>query len=278
MMDHADKNSLAAKRLLLIRPQRQDDQLLTMLENKGAEVTHYPVMSIQAVVESPQLEQKSPQLEKESPQLEKESPQPEPKSQKIKDQILELDNFHKAIVVSGNAAELSLEWIDKYWPMFPVGIDYFAVGERTAELLKQAGIDALHPRGRQNSEELLKLEPLQELDNQRIIIFRGVGGREILGETLIERGARVEYCELYKRVINSEQLALAQQQETDCLIAHSGELIQAMGEAGKAADTPVVVPSERVAAIARDLGYRQVFSAKNALPESMLAAVHKAFS
>ncbi|MDG1818671.1 MAG: uroporphyrinogen-III synthase [Porticoccaceae bacterium] len=271
MMDHADKNSLAAKRLLLIRPQRQDDQLLTMLENKGAEVTHYPVMSIQAVVESPQLEQKSPQLEKESPQ-------PEPKSQKIKDQILELDNFHKAIVVSGNAAELSLEWIDKYWPMFPVGIDYFAVGERTAELLKQAGIDALHPRGRQNSEELLKLEPLQELDNQRIIIFRGVGGREILGETLIERGARVEYCELYKRVINSEQLALAQQQETDCLIAHSGELIQAMGEAGKAADTPVVVPSERVAAIARDLGYRQVFSAKNALPESMLAAVHKAFS
>ena len=169
MTDHADKTSLAAKRILLIRPQRQDDQLIAMLEDNGAEVTHRPVMTIQAFAESQEQE-----------------------SQKIKDQILELDNFHKAIVVSGNAAELSLEWIDKYWPMLPVGIDYFAVGERTAELLKQGGIDALHPSGRQNSEELLKLEQLQELENQRIIIFRGVGGREILGETLIERGARVE--------------------------------------------------------------------------------------
>lgn len=261
MTDHADKTSLAAKRILLIRPQRQDDQLIAMLEDNGAEVTHRPVMTIRAVVESQEQE-----------------------SQKIKDQILELDNFHKAIVVSGNAAELSLEWIDKYWPMLPVGIDYFAVGERTAELLKQGGIDALHPSGRQNSEELLKLEQLQELENQRIIIFRGVGGREILGETLIERGARVEYCELYRRVIDTEQLALARQQQTDCLIAHSGELIEAMGErdeggeAGVTADTAVVVPSERVAAIARDLGYRQVFSAENALPKSMLAAVYKAIN
>jgi uroporphyrinogen-III synthase len=200
-------------------------------------------------------------------------------SQQIKSQILELDNFHKAIFVSGNAVELGLQWIDKYWPMLPVGIEYFAVGERTAALLKEADIDALHPAGRQNSEELLQLEQLQQLENQRVIIFRGVGGREILAETLTERGARVEYCELYRRLIDSQQLALAQQQSTDCLIAHSGELIQAMGEAEDTGfvDTAVVVPSERVAAIATALGYRRVISAENALPESMLAAVYKAF-
>lgn len=242
---------LADKQLLLIRPQRQEDQLLSMLENTGAQVTHIPVMNIESVGES----------------------------QQIKSQILELDNFHKAIFVSGNAAELGLQWVDKYWPMYPVGIEYFAVGERTAALLKEADIDALHPAGRQNSEELLQLEQLQQLENQRVIIFRGVGGREILAETLTARGARVEYCELYRRVIDSQQLALAQQQSTDCLIAHSGELIQAMGEAEDTgfANTAVVVPSERVAAVATALGYRRVISAENALPESMLAAVYKAF-
>jgi uroporphyrinogen-III synthase len=251
MTESSDKSSLAGKRLLLIRPQRQEDQLLSVLENTGADVTHIPVISIEPVVENHQ----------------------------IKTQILELDNFHKAIFVSGNAAELAIEWIDKYWPMLPVGVEYFAVGERTAALLKEADMDALHPSGRQNSEALLKLEQLQQLENQRVIIFRGVGGREILAETLIERGARVEYCELYQRVIDSQQLALAQQQESDCLVAHSGELIQAMGQAEDTlfADTAVVVPSERVAVIAAGLGYRRVISAENALPESMLAAVHRAF-
>lgn len=251
MAELCDTNSLAAKRILLIRPQRQEDQLLSMLENSGADVTHIPVMRIEPIVES----------------------------QQIKTRILEVDNFHKAIFVSGNAAELGIEWIDKFWPMLPVGIEYFAVGERTAALLKEADINALCPSGRQNSETLLQLTQLQELDNQRIIIFRGVGGREILAETLIERGARVEYCELYRRVIDTQQLALAQQQESDCLVAHSGELIQAMGEAESSlfADTALVVPSERVAAIATALGYRRVISAENALPESMLAAVRRAF-
>ncbi|MGB0450445.1 MAG: uroporphyrinogen-III synthase, partial [Porticoccaceae bacterium] len=162
MAELCDTNSLAAKRILLIRPQRQEDQLLSMLENSGADVTHIPVMRIEPIVES----------------------------QQIKTRILEVDNFHKAIFVSGNAAELGIEWIDKFWPMLPVGIEYFAVGERTAALLKEADINALCPSGRQNSETLLQLTQLQELDNQRIIIFRGVGGREILAETLTERGAR----------------------------------------------------------------------------------------
>ena len=247
-----EANSLAARQILLIRPQRQDDQLISMLEKAGAAVTHNPVMAIEPVEENPE----------------------------IKRQVLELDNFHKAIFVSGNGVELGLQWIDKYWPMLPVGIDYFAIGERTAALLQQAGIQALSPKGRQNSEELLQLPQLQQLENQRIIIFRGVGGREVLGSTLTERGARIEYCELYRRVIQPRQLAVARQQNADCLVAHSGELVTAMGEAANTvfADTPVVVPSDRVAVIASQLGYRKVISAENALPESMLAAVCKALS
>jgi uroporphyrinogen-III synthase len=127
----------------------------------------------------------------------------------------------------------------------------------------------------------LALTELQDLSGQRVIIFRGCGGREILGDTLIERGARVDYCELYKRVINPEQALLARQQlsQNDCLVAHSGELLTALGDVSgePGADTIVVVPSVRVAEIARELGYKNIVSAANALPESMLAAVAKAF-
>lgn len=242
-----------SQRILVIRPSRQVDQFIALLELTGAQLCHTPVMSIEPIVDG----------------------------QAIKNLILEVDNFDKAICVSGNAAELAIEWLDRYWPMMPVGIDFFAVGQQTADILGAADIAALSPRGRQNSEALLALTELQDLSGQRVIIFRGCGGREILGDTLIERGARVDYCELYKRVINPEQALLARQQlsQNDCLVAHSGELLTALGDVSgePGADTIVVVPSVRVAEIARELGYKNIVSAANALPESMLAAVAKAF-
>ncbi|MDG1495602.1 MAG: uroporphyrinogen-III synthase [Porticoccaceae bacterium] len=241
-----------SQRILVIRPSRQVDQFIALLEQAGAQICHTPVMTIEPLVDG----------------------------QEIKNLILEVDNFDKAICVSGNAAQLTLEWLDRYWPMMPVGIEFFAVGQQTAEILASADITALSPMGRQNSEALLALPELQVLSDQRVIIFRGCGGREILGDTLMERGARVDYCELYRRVINPEQAMLARQQlaQSDCLVAHSGELLQALGEqvGEPGAGTPVVVPSERVAEIARELGYQNIISAENALPESMFAAVEKA--
>ena len=73
-----------------------------------------------------------------------------------------------------NAAQLTLEWLDRYWPMMPVGIEFFAVGQQTAEILAGADITALSPMGRQNSEALLALPELQGLSDQRVIIFRGL--------------------------------------------------------------------------------------------------------
>lgn len=238
-----------SQRILVIRPSRQSDQFISLLEQACAEVIHTPVMSIEAIIDG----------------------------QSIKNLILEVDNFDKAIFVSGNAAELAIEWLDRYWPMLPLGIEYFAVGQQTANILAAADIAALVPSGRQNSEALLALSELQTLTDERVIIFRGCGGREILGDTLVERGARVDYCELYQRVISPQQVLLARQQllHSDCLVAHSGELLQALGDvAGEpGAETAVVVPSERVAAIADALGYKHIVSAENALPEAMLSAV-----
>ena len=72
--------------------------------------------------------------------------------------------------------------------MLPVGIEYFAVGERTAALLKEADIDALCPSGRQNSEELLQLEQLQQLKISELLFFAVLVGGKFSPETLTSEG------------------------------------------------------------------------------------------
>ncbi len=251
--DDSVNTALSRRSILLIRPVRHQDSLQDRLVDAGAQVSHIPVMSIV----------------------------PANDHQRIKDLIFELDNFSKAIVVSGNAAELAIDWLDKYWPMMPVGIDFFAIGQQTADILSRFDIQAKVAAGRQNSEALLALPELQDLTQQRVIIFRGCGGRELLADTLMARGARVDYCELYQRQIDAQQVQLAREQlyESECLVAHSGELITALGDVGatELADIPVVVPSDRVAEIAQKLGYKTVVSAENPLPEAMFDAIAGVF-
>ena len=100
------------------------------------------------------------------------------------------------------------------------------------------------------------------------------------------RGAEVEYCNLYQRVLNNGQKEsiLKELPTIDCMIAHSGELLESLGvwdDVEKFAEGnkfSVLVPSERVAEIAVKLGYSSVVVAKSALPEVMLTALDKIFS
>ena len=234
----------------MVRPLREQDAFLALLEQSEADVTYTPIMRIEPIVET----------------------------QSIENLILTLDQFDKAIFISANAAELGLEWVDEYWPMLPVGLELFAVGQQTGQIFSQYGYPVFCPQNQQNTEGLLELEQLQKLDGKAVVIFRGGGGRQTLGETLEQRGAKVSYCELYNRVIESGSLERARQQAktTGCLIAHSGELLQAMADPENLLG-PLVVPSNRVAAMAQDMGYQSIVVADNALPESMYRAVEGYF-
>lgn len=222
----------------------------------------------------------------------------EEKIRAIKNKILDFDLYRKAIFVSQNAVESGMQWLDEYWPQLPMGIDYFAVGATTAKKLADYGVHvtdlAVSGNGGMTSEDLLRAPGLQQVDGEKIIIFRGCGGRGHMAEELRQRGAQVDYCELYERrlpVQASEQLrnllhniceqsAAVKQQYL--LSLHSGESLENLCELlreGSAQQQqqlrslPLLVPSQRVEAAAQVAGFVHTICAENATDQAMTDAL-----
>ena len=111
-----------------------------------------------------------------------------------------LAQFDMAIFVSANAVERGLAAVRRFGT-WPGGLAVAAIGEATAQALRNSGIGpVISPAERHDSEALLGLAPLQVVKGQNVIVFRGEGGREHLKESLEARGAQVEYAECYRRV------------------------------------------------------------------------------
>jgi len=245
--------------VLITRPSNQSGEWQTALEAGGAKTRLAPMLEIEPV------EDKAGR-------------------QAIKDKILELDQYHSAIFVSQNAVTYACQWIDQYWPQLPVGINWLAVGGKTGELLQSEGFDAKAADRAMNSETLLELNCLKSLNLQKILIFRGCGGRPLLGQVLQERGASVDYCEMYHRVLPQEAKhrleSLEWSRDSEPLLsAHSGESLKNLRDCLPAASAqhwlaiPVLVPGGRVAEQAREAGFTRVISAENATTHSMLQAL-----
>ena len=76
-----------------------------------------------------------------------------------------------------------------------------AIGPVTAAELNTFGIkQVLTPCIRFDSEALLALPEMQNMQGKKVMLFRGIGGRDVLGDTLKSRGAQVTFAECYQRV------------------------------------------------------------------------------
>jgi uroporphyrinogen-III synthase len=107
-----------------------------------------------------------------------------------------LPEYDFAIFISANAVEYGAPDPGK-WPARLVA---FAPGPGTAEALAAVGIGGARiPATTFDSEGLLALPELSDLHGKRVLILRGDGGREHLGETLRARGAVVDYVACYRR-------------------------------------------------------------------------------
>jgi uroporphyrinogen-III synthase len=114
------------------------------------------------------------------------------------------------------------------------------------------------------SESLLAHPALQQVDNKHIVIFRGAGGRELLGDTLTTRGAQVAYAECYQRTLPHADPVTIEQHwaagEIDVVTATSVEgvnnLYELLSPQGKTLmrHCTIVVISQRMADACRALG------------------------
>lgn len=205
-------------------------------------------------------------------------------AQNIKNKILRLDEFNILIFVSQNAVQLGVSWVEQYWPQWPVQQTSIAVGVKTAALLRESVADALCPQGTMDSDAVLAMPCLQQVNGLKVLVFRGLGGLPRLGEALTARGAQVEYCELYQRTgvqLGDAQAKLVRERFVDTrsiVSIFSGETLQnlhlTLAQLGVApAQVTVLVPGERVAGLALELGFKRTVHAYNASEEVMLQAL-----
>lgn len=154
---------------------------------------------------------------------------------------------------------------------WPPGLQAYAVGEGTRAELERHGILARAPATGADSEALLALPELQRIAGMRAVIVCGEGGRELLGETLAQRGASVARAECYRRQLPQADpaplLANWAAGAIHAVTVSSSEglsnLARLLGDAGTARlrATPLFVPHPRVAEAARRAGVHEVLVA-----------------
>ena len=248
--------------VLVTRPQGQADALVSAIDGLGARASHYPVMRISALSDPERI-------------------------QRCKQPILALDEYQQVIFISTNAVYFGMEWIEQYWPQLPLGIKWYGIGKRTSEQLSAAAVPltntASSERGAMNSEALLQHESLQQLQGQKLLIIRGVGGRDYLQQQLQQRGGRVDYAECYQRSLVDKPLgeinSFIDERGINTLCINSVESLEnfctLLGSDGllRVKKFSLLVPSKRVAVAAQQAGFENIIQATNASDEAMLTAL-----
>ncbi|OAN19166.1 uroporphyrinogen III synthase [Photobacterium jeanii] len=190
------------------------------------------------------------------------------------------------IAVSVHAVNLAHNYILSHCASWPKNVHYIAVGQKTAAALQHATGQAVsQPIQRSDSEGLLALPELAAVNQRRVVILRGNGGRELIHQTLTERGAEVEYCECYRRSLlplDGEQLCQQwQAQGVSALVVTSGEqlahLCAAIPPHAQAwfYQCQLYVPSQRIADQAQQLGFIHFSTVGSAANQALFTFLSK---
>jgi uroporphyrinogen-III synthase len=230
---------LQGRFIAVTRPPEQAKKLIALIEQAGGQVIPYPLIMLSALDDYSLF---AAQLDK-------------------------LADYDWAIFISSNAVQYGMPRLLQRWAPVPGTLRFAAIGPATAAELKKFGIgDTLTPDNRYDSESLLVLPEMHNVASRKIMIFRGVGGREILGDTLKQRGAHVEFAECYRRTNPQTDIRALQthwqKDELDAIVVTSSEAMRHLLQLGAASDwlssIPLCVNHERVAELPRQHGMRVV--------------------
>jgi len=248
---------LSGYRLLVTRPAGQADGLAGLLHESGAEVILAPLLTIEA-------------------------PEPGSPGPELLDQLGAWDWM---IFLSANAVRWALT--QPAWTSYLAqGTHIAAVGDATRDALESNGIRVDLVPLTFSSEGLLDDPRLLSVEGMRILIIRGEGGRELLRETLVARGADVAVAELYRRVPVSLETLEYQIRSTgvsslNAIIVTSGE---ALAQLTALWQRPVfhqeprpllLVPGPRLVGLAHASGWTSVLEAESPGDESLAQAIRQ---
>ena len=187
-----------------------------------------------------------------------------------------LDEYAGVIFVSQTAIRFALDQFEVFWPQWPSQQHWCAMGAGSAQLIRNAH----HPvvvASPATSEGLLAQLALQQVAGERWLIVRGLGGRELLRDQLLARGARVDYLELYERKSRAHcrEIQLLINSPLDGIFVSSTQALSELATAyeGRFNSAPaLVVPGVRAALQALELGFNNVIEAASAADEDLFTA------
>ncbi|WDE05489.1 uroporphyrinogen-III synthase [Thalassomonas viridans] len=228
-------------KVLITRPQEKGRVLAQKLNKLGIAASHQPLFSYQPLADQSAIQQ-----------------------------TLALAPNPVLIFVSVAAVEYAhVTWPLKHWRHHSV----IAVGTATQKALQQYGLEQVICPGQHNSEGVLALPALADVNGREIIIVRGDGGRELMAETLTRRGAKVNYLESYQRIWLSLPKDIPQQwraEQVNCIVLTSNALLERIMDLLAPLDEfwqkncLYIVASKRIADKARALGFHRVINARGA--------------
>lgn len=240
--------------ILVTRPKHQAKSLCHLLEQNDFKAVNFPTLEIVGL-----------------------------NNQKIEQQFNATKPYQWFIFISSNAVNFALKANDGK-------IDYFqrgsiaAVGKSTAKALSLAGLTVdLIPDTHFNTEGLLATAEMNQVEDKNCLIVRGQGGRESLAQQLQERGARVEYMEVYAREIplcnNTCVSDMLVQGELDAITITSGDALKHLllmidkKLQPKLFLIPLIVISERIKRLAEEYEFEQIAVTDNPSDAAIIKTV-----
>ncbi len=116
-------------------------------------------------------------------------------------QLANISNpYNVLIVVSPTSAKLGLQYLQQLSVKIANTTKIIAVGNATAQLLTEQGITIPLTPKTSNNESMLAIDCIKNLtQDDKVLIWRGQGGRKLLIETLEKKGVQVDILELYQK-------------------------------------------------------------------------------
>ena len=150
--------------ILITRPEGKGAALAEQLEQAGYQASLFPVLNINYL--TPSSTQLSP-----------------------------LINADKIIFISQDAVKA----LAQLKPDINIKAQFYAVGQQTADTIYELfGVRAATPK-QFDSEGILALKSLAQVDGSNIVLVKGQGGRPDIAKVLKERGAFLNNCVVYER-------------------------------------------------------------------------------